>query len=52
MREQEPQKRIKNFDEVALGYSKEEAIREAKRCKQCKTSNCIRGCPVGIDIPG
>lgn len=52
MREQDPQERIKNFDEVALGYTEEEAIREAKRCMQCKTRNCMSGCPVGIDIPG
>lgn len=52
MREQDPQERIKNFDEVALGYTEEQAIREAKRCMQCKTSNCIIGCPVGINIPG
>ncbi|MFO7882834.1 MAG: NADPH-dependent glutamate synthase [Kosmotogaceae bacterium] len=51
MREQVPQERIKNFDEVALGYTEEEAIKEAKRCMQCKTSNCMNGCPVGIDIP-
>jgi len=43
--------RIKNFFEVALGYSKEEAEEEAKRCLQCKEPACMKGCPVGIDIP-
>lgn len=41
-----------NFDEVALGYTKEDAIDEAKRCLNCKNSPCIAGCPVSIDIPG
>jgi len=48
---QEPEKRIKNFDEVCLGYSKEEAVKEAKRCIQCKNPTCVPGCPVSIDIP-
>ena len=39
-----------NFREVVLGYSEEEAIREAERCLQCKNPVCIAGCPVGIDI--
>lgn len=52
MREQLPTERIKNFKEVPLGYSEEEAILEAKRCLQCKNPLCARGCPVGIDIPG
>lgn len=47
---QEPKDRIKNFDEVALGYSEEEAIEEAKRCILC--GKCKPGCPVEIDIPG
>ncbi|MFA5177458.1 MAG: dihydropyrimidine dehydrogenase, partial [Candidatus Omnitrophota bacterium] len=46
-----PEKRIKNFFEVALGFSKEEAQREASRCLQCKNKPCVSGCPVGIDIP-
>ncbi|MFH0860692.1 MAG: NADPH-dependent glutamate synthase [Candidatus Altiarchaeota archaeon] len=50
MREQEPEKRAKNFKEVALGYTPEEAVLEAKRCIQC--GKCVPGCPVGIDIPG
>ncbi len=51
MREQPPEERIHNFFEVPLGYSEEEAIREAERCLQCKTAPCVEGCPVGIDIP-
>ncbi len=43
--------RNKNFSEVALGYSKEQAIDEAKRCLNCKHKPCITGCPVQIDIP-
>ncbi len=42
---------IKNFFEVALGFSEEEAIKEASRCLQCKNAPCMKGCPVGIDIP-
>jgi glutamate synthase (NADPH/NADH) small chain len=41
-----------NFNEVALGYGKEQAISEAQRCIQCSKHPCIAGCPVGIDIPG
>jgi glutamate synthase (NADPH/NADH) small chain len=52
MPKQEPKLRIQNFDEVALGYSKESAVREASRCLGCKKPPCIRGCPVDIDIPG
>ncbi len=48
---QEPNERIKNFDEVALGYTEEQAIDEAKRCLNCKNKMCIRGCPVKIAIP-
>ncbi len=49
---QEPEIRCKNFLEVALGYSEETAIDEAKRCLGCKNMPCVAGCPVGIDIPG
>lgn len=42
--------RIANFDEVILGYSEQEALKEAGRCLQCKEPTCIDGCPVGIDI--
>ncbi|HEC79213.1 MAG TPA: NADPH-dependent glutamate synthase [candidate division WOR-3 bacterium] len=52
MKEQPPEERIKNFNEVPYGYSEEEAIQEAKRCLQCKRATCIAGCPVEIDIPG
>jgi glutamate synthase (NADPH/NADH) small chain len=48
---QRPEDRVKNFNEVALGYSPEEARREASRCLQCKKPGCVAGCPVGIDIP-
>jgi len=51
MPEQKPKDRIKNFDEVALGLTKEQAIAEAKRCIQCKKASCVKGCPVEIDIP-
>ncbi|MEW6555929.1 MAG: NADPH-dependent glutamate synthase [Elusimicrobiota bacterium] len=44
--------RVKNFASVALGYTEEQAILEAKRCLQCKKPTCIEGCPVEIDIPG
>lgn len=43
--------RINNFDEVALGYSKEEALKEASRCLNCPNPRCVSGCPVGIQIP-
>jgi glutamate synthase (NADPH/NADH) small chain len=52
MPSQPPKERIKNFKEVPLGYSKEIAMEEAKRCLQCKNKPCIAGCPVEIDIPG
>ncbi len=52
MREQPPQERVKNFQEVPYGYSEEESIAEAQRCLQCKKPSCIAGCPVEIDIPG
>ena len=52
MREQLPEERIHNQNEVPLGYSPEEAILEAERCLQCKNTPCIKGCPVQVDIPG
>ena len=52
MREQAPQARAKNFDEVACGYDVTEALREAERCLLCPDEPCVAGCPVGIDIPG
>ena len=50
--EQDPIVRSKNFEEVCLGYTEEEAMLEAKRCLQCKNPLCVPGCPVSIDIPG
>ncbi|MBN1780142.1 NADPH-dependent glutamate synthase [bacterium] len=52
MPKQSPDKRIQNFDEVALGYDAEMAMAEASRCLQCKKAPCVSGCPVNIDIPG
>lgn len=40
-----------NFDEVALGYTLDTAVKEAKRCLQCKNPGCVKGCPVGVLIP-
>jgi glutamate synthase (NADPH) small chain len=51
MPRQDPKIRAANFQEVALGYSPEEAAKEAGRCIQCKKRNCTAGCPVGVDIP-
>ncbi len=51
MREQPPEQRIYNFEEVPLGYTPEEAQREASRCVQCKNQPCVAGCPVGVPIP-
>jgi len=51
MPEQDPQVRATNFAEVACGYTLEDALREAERCLFCPDEPCIRGCPVGIDIP-
>ncbi|HHX23745.1 MAG TPA: NADPH-dependent glutamate synthase, partial [Thermoanaerobacterales bacterium] len=48
---QDPKKRSKNFDEVALGYSEEDAINEARRCLNCKKPLCVQGCPVQVQIP-
>ena len=49
--EQDPLVRAKNFDEVCLGYTEEEAILEANRCLECKNPQCVKGCPVNINIP-
>jgi len=51
MRVLDPEIRIKSFQEVALGYLPDEAKLEAERCLECKNALCIKGCPVGIDIP-
>ena len=52
MRKRQPQERVKSFDEVALGYTEEEALEEANRCLQCRNPSCVKGCPVEVDIPG
>ncbi|MBA4685950.1 NADPH-dependent glutamate synthase [Candidatus Galacturonibacter soehngenii] len=52
VREQDAKVRAKNFEEVCLGYNKEEAMEEAIRCLNCKNAKCVVGCPVSIDIPG
>ena len=52
VREQEPQVRAKNFEEVCYGYTLEEAQAEASRCLNCKNAQCMKGCPVSINIPG
>ncbi len=51
MPEQEPLVRNKNFEEVALGYTEETAVAEAKRCLNCKNHPCVSGCPVNVHIP-
>ncbi|MDD2614360.1 MAG: NADPH-dependent glutamate synthase [Methanosarcina sp.] len=52
MPEQPAEERRKNFNEVALGYTKEDALAEASRCLSCKDPKCVEGCPVNVDIPG
>ena len=51
VREQAPEVRATNFDEVCYGYNLDEAVEEAKRCLNCKNARCIKTCPVGINIP-
>ena len=51
VREQDPKVRATNFEEVCLGYNKEEAMEEAARCLNCKNAKCVKGCPVSINIP-
>ena len=51
MPEQDPKVRARNFKEVALGYTPEQAIEEANRCLKCKNPKCVGGCPVNIRIP-
>ena len=51
VREQAPNVRAANFEEVCLGYNKEEAMEEAARCINCKNAKCVEGCPVSINIP-
>lgn len=52
MPEQPPLVRARNFEEVPLGYTPEQAVAEAGRCLQCKNPTCVQGCPVNVDIPG
>lgn len=52
VREQDAKVRAANFEEVCLGYNKEEAMCEATRCINCQNAQCIKGCPVAINIPG
>jgi glutamate synthase (NADPH/NADH) small chain len=52
VREQDPKVRATNFEEVCLGYNREEAEKEAARCLHCANPQCVSGCPVHIDIPG
>ncbi len=52
MSEQPADERRKNFNEVTLGYTKEDALVEASRCLACKEPKCVEGCPVNVDIPG
>lgn len=51
VREQDPKVRATNFDEVCLGYNMDEAVDEAQRCLECKNPQCVKGCPVSVDIP-
>ncbi len=51
VREQDPKVRATNFEEVCLGYNEQEAIDEATRCLNCPNPQCVKGCPVSIDIP-
>ena len=51
VREQDPLVRAGNFEEVCLGYDRDEAMAEASRCLHCKNAKCIGGCPVNINIP-
>ena len=52
VREQDPKVRAANFDEVCLGYNESEAKEEAERCLTCQNAQCVKACPVMIDIPG
>jgi len=51
MPSQDPHERARNMDEVALGYSEDQAVVEASRCLGCANAPCVKGCPVGIDVP-
>ena len=49
---QEPEARVTNFEEVAIGYTEEHALLESERCLMCPQPACIPACPVNINIPG
>jgi glutamate synthase (NADPH/NADH) small chain len=51
MPQQSPEERVRNFKEVPLGYTEEQATEEANRSLKCKKSPCMKGCPVEVDIP-
>ena len=51
VREQDPKVRATNFEEVCLGYNEQEAVDEATRCLNCPNPQCVKGCPVSINIP-
>lgn len=51
MPHQDPKVRVKNFDEVAMGYTEEMALEEASRCMNCKAMPCVKSCPVNVQIP-
>jgi len=51
MPKQKPEDRIHNFNEVALGYTEEQALAEAARCLTCPNPQCVKGCPVELDVP-
>lgn len=52
VREQDPQRRATNFEEVCYGYNDQEAALEASRCLKCPKPRCVQACPVGLNIPG
>lgn len=47
----DPKERVNSFAEVALGYTEEQAVRETQRCLSCPNPQCVKGCPVGVEIP-
>ena len=50
VREQDAKERAANFEEVCLGYNKEEAMCEAERCINCKNAQCVKGCPAVVQL--
>jgi len=51
MPKQDPKERVNNFNEVALGYTEEQTVAEAERCLQCREAQCVKGCPVEVEVP-